>query len=299
MKTAHLRRVLAFTLVELLIVVGLIAVLIAMLLPVLSKVREQGRQTICLSNLRQLGAAMISYAADYDGYLPATAQNQWDLTGPYSGKYPPNDWLFWQHDRLLTYPNGDGIKHSGLARYLGLTPNNVAVLRCPSDDIESHPGPQPNTQAGPYPFSYVMNWLSASDSSYISTAKPPYSGPPYPVPCLSLHKVLNPSQKVLMYEEDPISMANAEGIAWAGCTTFSANTDPSTWGTFGKVNLLSLRHDPSKAPADPLTANSQAGAWSSAVPSPDARGNAVFCDGHADFVTRAFLHRPDHAVGSQ
>jgi prepilin-type processing-associated H-X9-DG protein len=37
----------------------------------------------------------------------------------------------------------------------------------------------------------------------------------------------------------------------------------------------------------------------SAIPNPDARGNVVFCDGHAEFVSRAFVHRPDHAMGTQ
>lgn len=302
MKTARSNRSSAFTLVELLIVVGIIAVLIAMLMPVLSKVREQGRQVTCLSNLRQLGQAMIAYAADNDGYLPATARNTMD---PIAKNYPSGDWLYWQLDRNPSYGDKE-IRHSGLGKYLQLnftgqdfTVNSgaLSVLRCPADDMMNRLAPTMSSSAGTYRFSYVMNWLIASDSSLLYSSN--YQGTT-PALCTSLRKVTNGSQKVLMYEEDPVSIDDGEGMAWAGCSgTFNPNTDPSTWGSFGQVNLLSLRHEQSKAPADPNADKSMPGSWSQAVPIPDAHGNVVFCDGHADFVTRAYLHRPDHTVGSQ
>jgi prepilin-type N-terminal cleavage/methylation domain-containing protein/prepilin-type processing-associated H-X9-DG protein len=60
----------AFTLVELLVVIGIIAVLVAILLPTLSKARERSQRTACLSNLRQLGAGMIMYAGQFKDRLP-------------------------------------------------------------------------------------------------------------------------------------------------------------------------------------------------------------------------------------
>jgi prepilin-type N-terminal cleavage/methylation domain-containing protein/prepilin-type processing-associated H-X9-DG protein len=60
----------AFTLVELLVVIGIIAVLIAILLPTLNKAREQSRRAACLANLRTLGQAMITYANDHRDRLP-------------------------------------------------------------------------------------------------------------------------------------------------------------------------------------------------------------------------------------
>lgn len=60
----------AFTLVELLVVIGIVALLISILLPVLGKVREQGNRTKCLANLRTIGQAMHLYAAAERDRLP-------------------------------------------------------------------------------------------------------------------------------------------------------------------------------------------------------------------------------------
>jgi len=59
-----------FTLIELLVVIAVIALLMAILLPALSRAREQGKSTRCLSNLKQIGIAMHAYAVDYNYLLP-------------------------------------------------------------------------------------------------------------------------------------------------------------------------------------------------------------------------------------
>src|SRR5258708_5153120 len=61
----------AFTLVELLVVIGIISLLVAILLPALNKARKQAQEVQCQSNLRQWGAGFISYSDTNKGALPS------------------------------------------------------------------------------------------------------------------------------------------------------------------------------------------------------------------------------------
>ena len=60
-----------FSLIELLVVIGIIAVLIAILLPALHSAREQAKMIVCRNNLRQIGIAATNYTASYKGVYPA------------------------------------------------------------------------------------------------------------------------------------------------------------------------------------------------------------------------------------
>jgi prepilin-type N-terminal cleavage/methylation domain-containing protein len=82
------RRRPGFTLVELLVVIGIIVMLISILLPALSKAQESAKRTACLSNLRQLGAVMRLYAGDYKDACPLGYfynQKQWNYLAHYNG----------------------------------------------------------------------------------------------------------------------------------------------------------------------------------------------------------------------
>jgi prepilin-type N-terminal cleavage/methylation domain-containing protein/prepilin-type processing-associated H-X9-DG protein len=63
----------AFTLVELLVVISIIAVLLAILMPSLQKARNQAKKVVCLSNMRQMGIVLITYLVDSDNHLPPSS----------------------------------------------------------------------------------------------------------------------------------------------------------------------------------------------------------------------------------
>ena len=131
----------AFTLVELLIVIGIIAVLAGFLLTTYSRSREQANRALCANNLRQLGLALISYAQDNDGKLPGPADTTADRA---------EDWFYWRN----TAPHN--TSKSIILKYVH-QPDATKILRCPSDDTDT----RPSGTTQPYRYSYTLNSMWA------------------------------------------------------------------------------------------------------------------------------------------
>jgi prepilin-type N-terminal cleavage/methylation domain-containing protein/prepilin-type processing-associated H-X9-DG protein len=121
-----------FTLVELLVVIGIIAVLIGILLPTLNKVRESSKRTKCLSNLRQLGILMIMYADENKGAVPL---------GYWSGQKQTNWLIHYNMGSTTSYPMLGVLYKAGMIRL-------PEALYCPSESVERW---QFNTSENPWP----------------------------------------------------------------------------------------------------------------------------------------------------
>jgi prepilin-type N-terminal cleavage/methylation domain-containing protein/prepilin-type processing-associated H-X9-DG protein len=107
------RRNQGFTLIELLVVIAIIAILAAILFPVFAQAREKARSASCLSNLKQVGIAVMMYTQDYDEVYPANyTYRPW--SGNQGGGLDQSQGLFWWQDLVAPY-----IK-------------NAAVFLCPS-----------------------------------------------------------------------------------------------------------------------------------------------------------------------
>ncbi len=115
-----------FTLIELLVVIAVIAVLLAILLPCLTRVREAGRRTRCLANLRQMQIGWQTYADDHDGRIVNGQPWRWITPGN-----PGEPWLLGESSPSKAKTQADALtlmQRGALAKYVG----DARAYLCPS-----------------------------------------------------------------------------------------------------------------------------------------------------------------------
>jgi prepilin-type N-terminal cleavage/methylation domain-containing protein/prepilin-type processing-associated H-X9-DG protein len=169
-----------FTLVELLVVIGIIALLISILLPALAAARSAAQQVKCEANLRTLGQAMLLHANDHKGYFPLGGII--DVSGSNSLPDNPSD-LGDAAQRLYDYYANGAAQNSAavlsglpgaLAIYLGATGTTSAIAGWQAEDNYVNAEPLRESFICPSDLTTQNNFAAADAAVAANSAATPY-----------------------------------------------------------------------------------------------------------------------------
>jgi len=246
-----------FTLIELLVVIAIIAILIALLVPAVQKVRESAARTQCMNNLKQIGLAAHSYEGTYKALPPGYLGSYPNLAEPYGTSWPQSISL---HYFLLPYLEQGPIKSKGdvglPVGYFSLTQvrgswwnygntktasaAQPSVFVCPAADnsftsigvlMPTYPGGMTIGSFGGSPAIGFTNYLGVA--GYLGKASTSYPGIYMNRSRLSLIQISDGSSNTLMFGETTNTQI---GHSWAGIgampVAWGLPTD-GQWYTFG------------------------------------------------------------------
>ncbi len=302
-----------FTLVELLVVIGIIALLISILLPSLNRAREAARQVKCMSNMRQVVGAMVQFANEHKGWMPGRAgsgpskyasNGVEPVNGPPASPEDTADWIAWQRkvDPVTNLPISGAadtnISYSALAPYLGVkkikhdssvpgSENRVSekletVFRCPSDVLDKRPAsPGATDPTKPnYRYSFSANdlYMNPIQSGGGATRGERDGGTTFNG---KISSIKNASERILIMDEDESSIDD-------GVMKPRDQAQRLAWQT-SSLNAVSGRHDLKNK--DKVGKNSAV----ASVFNRDARGNVGFADGHVSFFGRKDALKARHS----
>jgi len=187
------RKTRGFTLIELLVVIAIISILAAILFPVFARARESARRASCISNLKQIGLAVMMYTQDYDEHYPI---HYVATTVHYQGG---------------EIPNFATSNYSNWNKEIYPYTKSVGLFVCPSaidsDEASPYAPSVGNTN------SYFGNGIIFR-SGYTSTASPGLH------PALSMAAVPNPTEIIMVQDSDTTTLSSWVRPMTAGWSNF-------------------------------------------------------------------------------
>lgn len=227
----------AFTLIELLVVIAIIAILAAILLPVLGQAKKRAIQVQCLNNVKQLGLGMTLYTGENNDVYPFLASKN---------GYLPQDWIYWRISVNYPPPSKSPIMAELGAGAASTNGGANSVFKCPADTIAPY-----NGTTRTYAWSYTVNNVSlgALNLGFTSCGASSHINPPWEY--FKSTQVRNPAQKMLLSEEPYADSEAPHGYSaksasiqdghWEPLVPSGSGTNPSKY-TYAINNVLAVRH---------------------------------------------------------
>ena len=260
-----------FTLVELLVVIGIIAILISVLLPVLSSARRTANKVKCASQLREIGNALKLYQVEYKGYWPVVlhdASPTFPVSNPALRSDPPRNDYWYQF--LLKYFTNRSFSGTAGKRLLDFM--NTPLFGCPSVDKTDFDGSGSSAEfnsgygMGPYAAYTETKYLGVNSGNHWAMIK--QSGTPCEGQYYKMTGWARPAEKAIITDSkswfnETRSVANVGAIVHPSIPseTSAVGYDPNASHQFDR-----WRHSKKRGGKNPVSMN------------------FLYCDGHVGEV---------------
>jgi prepilin-type N-terminal cleavage/methylation domain-containing protein len=266
----------AFTLVELLVVIGIIALLISILLPALNKAREQARTVKCSSNMRQIYMYMMMYVQENRGVLPVPPTV---LDGP-----PPTTLYpvaFYFTGGAINLGHADFTQGSLMPYFPPSTDARQQIFTCPSDmngASTSNLGGSPSVVISNFSYSFngMLNWSFTGVGT--GNTVPGYFGKMSgvdgygrPFTAIKMSRIMHASNKLLIIEEQSPNDAIFQFVTGSGPAYNFSFPNPSS-------DYPGSRHGSGRQPPGPPP-------YTAAANGNDGIANYIFADGHGEVAS--------------